>query len=52
MFKSEKREIQRRNGRKMKVNGKSVFTMRDAQRKRDNAFKQARRAKRVSPVTL
>lgn len=52
MFKSEKREIKRRNQRKMRVSGKSVFTMRDAQRKRDNAFKQARADKRISPLTV
>lgn len=52
MFKSEKREIKRRNARKMRVHGKSVFTMRDAQRKRDINFAKAREGKRVSPITL
>lgn len=52
MFKSEKREIKRRNNRKMKVSGKSVFTMRDAQRKRDQEWAKARATKRVSPLTV
>lgn len=52
MFKSEKREIKRRNGRKMRVHGKSVFTIRDAQRKRDNEWRRAREAKRLSPLTI
>lgn len=51
MFKSEKREIKRRNSRKMKVNGKSVFIIRDAQRKRDQEWAKARENKRVSPLT-
>lgn len=51
MFKSEKREIQRRNGRKMKVHGKSVFVIRDAQRKRDQEWAKARETKRISPLT-
>jgi hypothetical protein len=52
MFKSERREISRRNQRKMKVNGKGVFTMRDAQRKRDQEWEKARKNKRVSPNTI
>lgn len=52
MFKSERREIKRRNGRKMKVDGRSVFVVRDAQRKRDQKFKQARDAKRISPMSV
>lgn len=52
MFKSERREIKRRNSRKMRVDGKSVFVIRDAQRKRDQKYKQAREGKRVSPMTV
>ena len=52
MFKSEKREIKRRNQRKMRVDGRSVFVIRDAQRKRDEQWKQARAAKRISPQTI
>jgi hypothetical protein len=51
MFKSEKRERAKRNARKMRVHGKSVFVIRDAQRKRDEQYKQAREAKRISPIT-
>jgi hypothetical protein len=35
MFKSERREIKRRNQRKMRVEGKSVFVIAEAQKKRD-----------------
>ena len=52
MFKSERREIQRRNSRKMKVDGKSVFVIRDAERKRDKKWAQAREAKRINPQTI
>lgn len=52
MYKSERREIQRRNRRKMKVEGKSVFVIRDAQRKRDMQFAKARRKKQLSPITV
>ncbi len=52
MFKSEKREIKRRNGRKMRVSGRSVFVIREAQRKRDQEWAQARIGKRVSPMTV
>jgi hypothetical protein len=52
MFKSERREIAKRNSRKMKVDGKSVFVMKDAQKKRDLAWKKARNAKRISPNTI
>lgn len=52
MFKSERREIKRRNARKMKVDGKSVFIIRDAQRKRDQKWDAARKAKRVSPMSI
>ena len=52
MFKSEKREIQRRNQRKMKVSGKSVFTMREAQRKRDQEWAKVRTIKRITPMTV
>ena len=52
MFKSEKREIQRRNSRKMKVHGKSVFIIRDAQAKRDKEWAKARENKRISPQTI
>lgn len=52
MFKSERREIKRRNARKMRVDGKSVFVIRDAQRKRDKAWDEARKSKRVSPMSV
>lgn len=52
MYKSERREIVRRNQRKMRMNGKSVFVIRDAQRKRDKEWAQRRQAKRISPMTV
>ena len=47
MFKSEKREIKRRNQRKMRVHGKGVFIIAEAQAKRDRkrAYKAARNNK-------
>lgn len=49
MFKSERREIKRRNQRKMRVEGKSVFVIAQAQEKRDKkARKENRKNKSYS----
>lgn len=46
MFKSERREIVRRNSRKMKVHGRSIFTIQRAADKRvEKARDAARNAK-------
>ena len=51
LYKSERREIMRRNRRKMRVSGKSVFVIRDAQRKRDQEWAQKRHSKRMIFLT-
>lgn len=43
MFKSERREIKRRNERKMRVEGKSVFVIAEAQKKRDAKIRKQNR---------
>ncbi len=50
-YKSERREILRRNKRKMRVSGRSVFTIRDAQRKRDQQWASRRAEKRATAFT-
>lgn len=43
MFKSERREVKRRNQRKMRVHGKSVFDIVQAQAKRDAKLRKQNR---------
>lgn len=53
MFKSERREIKRRNERKMKVDGRSVTVLLRAQEKRDKKrAAQNRAAKHISPMSI